>query len=168
MKLGTPNIRQNLPPVQEMAIITKETNQISGVETNTKSSLKKLKTTTTGSISLWKSKNKLKSICVYNCNVFYSLTISDNKIIVLKSSSSKLKVVKIIFYINLFICRCWYKLLLDTGAEKSLFSTFFIFCHNSPTFFTKTNHLILADNLKVAVTAETLSIYIRLGNLNCK
>ena len=37
IKLGTPNKRQNLPPLPVMAIGTKKTSQIFGVETNAKS-----------------------------------------------------------------------------------------------------------------------------------
>ena len=57
---------------------------------------------------------------------------------------------------------------MDTGAEKSIFSSNFILRHNLPTFPTKTNHLILADDSKVAVTAESSNIVIRLGHLDCK
>ena len=59
MKLGTPNKRQNLLLMPAMAIITKETDKISGVETNAKSLMKTLITTTT---SLFNLKRRAKTI----------------------------------------------------------------------------------------------------------
>ena len=52
VKLEAPNKRQNLPQVPVMAIITKETTQVSRVEINAKSSMKTPVTTTTSSIIL--------------------------------------------------------------------------------------------------------------------
>ena len=67
-----------------------------------------------------------------------------------------LNLVKIILlYYPFLFRRCSQKLLLNTGAEKSIFSSNFILRHNLPTFPTKTNHSILADDSKVAVTAES-------------
>ena len=86
-----------------------------------------------------------------------------------KSSSSKSKTSKdtLLYYLFLF-CRHRHKLLLDTGAKKSIFSSNFIFRHNLPTFPSKINHLVLADSLKVTVKTETSTINIRLGHLDCK
>ena len=70
---------------------------------------------------------------------------------------------------NLFLFhRCSHKLLLDTGAEKAIFFSNFISRHNFPTFPTETSHLILANDLKLAFTAESSNIIIRLGLLGRK
>ena len=54
------------------------------------------------------------------------------------------------------------------GAEKTLFSTKFTHIHRLLTFHAKTKQLILADQSRVAVKAETSAITIRLGHLKCK
>ncbi len=54
------------------------------------------------------------------------------------------------------------------GAEKTLFSSKFTHFHSLFTFPTKTKQLILADQSRVAVKAETSAITIRLGYLECK
>ena len=54
------------------------------------------------------------------------------------------------------------------GAEKTLFSTKFTQFHRLLTFPTKIKQLILADQSRVAVKAETSAITNRLGHLECK
>ena len=54
------------------------------------------------------------------------------------------------------------------GAEKILFSTKFTHFHRLLTILMKTKQLILADQSRVAVKAETSAITIRLGHLECK
>ena len=114
-----------------------------------------------------KFKSKGKGACLNT--VSYSTSPSNNKIHISKSSSSKSKTSKdtLIYYPFLFH-RHRHKLLLDTGAKKSIFSFNSIFRHNLPTFTSKINHLILANSLKVTVKTETLTINIRLGHLDCK
>ena len=51
---------------------------------------------------------------------------------------------------------------------KTLFFTKFTHFHHLHTFPTKTKQLILADQSRVAIKAETSAITIRLGHLECK
>ena len=98
----------------------------------------------------------------------FSPTHSNNKTRVSKSSSkSKSSKDTLLYYLFIF----WHnkhKLILDTGAEKTLFSTKFTHFHRLLTIPTKTKQLILADQSRVAVKAETSAITIRLGHLECK
>ena len=71
--------------------------------------------------------------------------------------------ITLIFFFNVVI-----NYFLDTDAKKPISFSKFILRPKLTTFPTKTNHLILADDLKVAATAESLNIVIRLGHLDCK
>ena len=90
MKLGMPTKKKNLSPVPTMAIITKETIQIYGVEKNTKSLMKMLWQQLVQSV--WREEQRPTKGKGARFNiVFYSPTISDNEVLFKKSSSSKSK-----------------------------------------------------------------------------
>ena len=94
----SPNKGQNLPLVPVMASITKEIVQISGVVTNTRSSMKTLVTTTTGLTSLYKkSKDKPKGKGARFINVFYSPQLSNNIILFQSPLPLNQKLVNTIF-----------------------------------------------------------------------
>ena len=64
--------------------------------------------------------------------------------------------------------RIFHRLLLDTGAESSLFSSNFVKQHNLPVIKTRENFLILADQSKVSFNQNIDPINLNFGHLMVK
>ena len=102
-------------------------------------------------------------LCKEKLVTLISPSHSDNEKKVSKFSSSFKKIKYNLLYYLFSFYHFSYKLSLDTGAKKTLFSNNFVDKYNLPTFFTKIINLILTEQSKVIVNRETSTIGIRLG-----